>query len=54
MIELRWLEQETDKILQYRVQQQVTDYSAFPEVGGDFPKRKEWSKWMDVPMVTLK
>jgi hypothetical protein len=54
MFELRWLVRPgwdgPEKVLQYRTQKEVTDYSATTEKGS-FTKRMEWTEWEDVPTV---
>jgi len=54
MYELRYLVQngrsENDKVLQYRTQFEVTDYST-TTLNGSFTKKREWTEWQDVPVV---
>ena len=54
MYELRYLvrngRSENDKVLQYRTQLAVTDYST-TTLNGSFTKKREWTDWQDVPTV---
>ena len=54
MYELRYLvrngSSENDKVLQYRTQFEVTDYST-TTLNGSFTKKREWTEWQDVPTV---
>ena len=54
MFELRYLVQNgwdgPEKVLQYRTQIEVTDYSG-TTVKGSFTTKKEWTEWQDVPIV---
>jgi hypothetical protein len=54
MYELRYLVRSgwdgPEKVLQYRTQIEVTDYST-TTVAGSFPKKREWTEWHDVPVV---
>ena len=54
MYELRYLvrngRSENDKVLQYRTQLEVTDYST-TTLNGSFTKKREWTDWQDVPIV---
>lgn len=54
MYELRYLVQNnldgSEKVLQYRTQFEVTDYST-TTVQGSFTKKREWTEWQDVPTV---
>ena len=55
MFELRYLVQTgwdgPEKVLQYRTQIEVSDYSANNPRTGEFIKKKEWTEWRDVPIV---
>ena len=54
MYELRYLVQKdlngSEKVLQYRTQLEVTDYST-TTLNGSFTKKREWTDWQDVPTV---
>ena len=54
MYELRYLVRPgwdgPEKVLQYRTQLEVTDYSG-TTVNGSFTKKKEWTEWQDVLTV---
>jgi len=54
MYELRYLvrngRSESDKVLQYRTQLEVTDYST-TTLNGSFTKKLEYTEWQDVPTV---
>ena len=54
MFELRYLVQTgwdgPEKVLQYRTQIEVTDYST-TTIQGSFTKKREWTEWQDVPTV---
>ena len=54
MYELRYLVRKalvgSEKVLQYRVQLEVTDYST-TTIQGSFTKKREWTDWQDVPTV---
>ena len=54
MFELRYLVQtgldRPEKVLQYRTQIEVTDYST-TTTNGSFTKKREWTEWQDVPTV---
>jgi hypothetical protein len=54
MYELRYLVQKgldkSEKVLQYRTEREVTDYST-TTINGSFTRKKEWSDWRDVPTV---
>ena len=54
MYELRYLVRKalvgSEKVLQYRVQLEVTDYST-TTIQGSFTKKREWTEWQDVPTV---
>ena len=39
-----------EKVLQYRTQFEVTDYST-TTIQGSFTKKREWTDWQDVPTV---
>jgi hypothetical protein len=62
--ELRWLKvptnhvldgttivQNFENVLQYRTKVDVVDYSATSPTTHDYIRRKEWSPWIDVPVV---
>ena len=55
MYELRYLVRNgrdgSEKVLQYRTQIEVSDYSAKTTDTGSFLKKKEWTEWQDVPTV---
>jgi hypothetical protein len=55
MYELRYLVRPgwdgPEKVLQYRTQVEVSDYGSTNIKTGDFIKKKEWTKWQDVPTV---
>ena len=54
MYELRYLVRKgwdgPEKVLQYRTQLEVTDYSG-TTVNGSNTKKREWTEWQDVPTV---
>jgi hypothetical protein len=54
MYELRYLVRNgwdgPEKVLQYRTQFEVTDYST-TTIQGSFTKKREWTEWQDVPTV---
>jgi hypothetical protein len=54
MYELRYLVRKgwdgPEKVLQYRTQIEVTDYST-TTIQGSFTKKKEYTDWQDVPIV---
>ena len=54
MYELRYLVRKgldgSEKVLQYRTQFEVTDYST-TTIQGSFTKKREWTDWQDVPTV---
>jgi hypothetical protein len=54
MFELRYLVRSgwdgPEKVLQYRTQLEVTDYSG-TNVKGSFTKKSEYTEWQDVPIV---
>ena len=54
MYELRYLIRNSldgsEKVLQYRTQLEVTDYST-TTLNGSFTKKREWTEWQDVPTV---
>ena len=54
MYELRYLVRTSwdgpEKVLQYRTQFEVTDYSTTTDKGS-FTKKREWTEWKDVPVV---
>jgi len=54
MYELRYLVRKgwdgPEKVLQYRTQVEVTDYST-TTIQGSFTKKREWTDWQDVPTV---
>jgi hypothetical protein len=54
MYELRYLVRNgwdgPEKVLQYRTQFEVTDYST-TTIQGSFTKKREWTDWQDVPTV---
>ena len=54
MYELRYLVRNgldgPEKVLQYRTQLEVTDYST-TTIQGSFTKKREWTEWQDVPVV---
>ena len=54
MYELRYLVRTSwdgpEKVLQYRTQSEVTDYST-TTLNGSFTKKREWTEWQDVPIV---
>ena len=54
MYELRYLVRKaldgSEKVLQYRTQFEVTDYST-TTINGSFTKKREWTEWQDVPTV---
>jgi hypothetical protein len=54
MYELRYLVRNgldgPEKVLQYRTQIEVTDYSTTTSQGF-FTKKNEWTEWQDVPTV---
>ena len=54
MYELRYLVRNgwdgPEKVLQYRTQIEVSDYSSTNE-SGKYTKRMKWTEWRDVPEV---
>ena len=54
MYELRYLVRNgydgPEKVLQYRTQLEVTDYST-TTIQGSFTKKREWTEWQDVPIL---
>ena len=54
MYELRYLVRKgwdgPEKVLQYRTQREVTDYST-ATINGSFTKNRKWTEWQDVPTV---
>ena len=54
MYELRYLVRTSwdgpEKVLQYRTQFEVTDYST-TTIQGSFTKKREWTEWQDVQTV---
>jgi hypothetical protein len=54
MYELRYLVRNgwdgPEKVLQYRTQIEVSDYSGTTQ-NGSFTKKCEWTEWQDVPTV---
>jgi hypothetical protein len=54
MYELRYLVRTSwdgpEKVLQYRTQFEVTDYST-TTLNGSFTKKREWTEWQDVQTV---
>jgi hypothetical protein len=54
MYELRYLVRNgydgPEKVLQYRTQIEVTDYST-TTIQGSFTKKREYTEWQDVPTV---
>ena len=54
MYELRYLVRNgydgPEKVLQYRTQSEVTDYST-TTINGSFTKKREWTEWQDVQTV---
>jgi hypothetical protein len=54
MYELRYLVRTSwdgpEKVLQYRTQIEVTDYST-TTIQGSFTKKREYTEWQDVPTV---
>jgi len=54
MYELRYLVRKGlegfEKVLQYRTQFEVTDYST-TTIQGSFTKKREWTEWQNVPTV---
>jgi hypothetical protein len=54
MYELRYLVRKasdgSEKVLQYRTQIDVTDYST-TTLKGIFLNKKEWTEWQDVPTI---
>jgi len=54
MYELRYFVQTSldgpKKVLQYRTQIEVSDYSTTTSTGS-FTKKREWTEWQDVPIV---
>jgi len=49
--EMRWLTTGTEKVLQYRYQTEVTDYSAHHPTTGGFLKTPGWTEWQNVNEV---
>lgn len=54
MIEVRWFVRPgwdgPEKVLQYRQQQDVTNYSTV-RTNGEYLRETKWSDWKDVPTV---
>jgi hypothetical protein len=54
MYELRYIVRTSwdgpEKVLQYRTQFEVTDYST-TTIQGSFTKKREYTEWQDVPTV---
>ena len=54
MYELRYLVRKgldgPEKVLQYRTQLEVTDYST-TTLNGSFTKKSAWTDWQDVPTI---
>jgi len=54
MYELRYLVRSgwdgPEKVLQYRTQIEVTDYST-TTIQGSFTKKREYTEWQDVPTI---
>lgn len=48
-MELRWLVKANTRVLQYRQQRLVSQYSMFDDKTGDYIKLPEWGNWEDVP-----
>lgn len=49
MIELRWVVRNNEKILQYRMINDVIDYSVLPEPSNVIPiTKKVYGEWTDV------
>lgn len=55
MYELRYLVRNgwdgPEKVLQYRTQIEVSDYSAVNLRTSDYIRKLEWTEWRDVPVV---
>lgn len=55
MFELRYLVRPgwdgPEKVLQYRAQIEVSDYSVKNPRTGGFTNKLEWTEWRDVPIV---
>ena len=55
MYELRYLVRPgwdgPEKVLQYRTQREISDYSAVNPRTGDYVRKMEWTEWLDVPTV---
>ncbi len=55
MYELRYLVRSgwdgPEKVLQYRTQIEVSDYSAVNPRTSDYIRKLEWTEWRDVPVV---
>lgn len=55
MFELRYLVRPgwdgPEKVLQYRTEIEVADYSSTNPRTGDFIKKRKWTEWQDVPTV---
>jgi hypothetical protein len=49
-IELRWYIKDSEKVLQYRYQTKVLNYSFITDEI-TFPTVNSWSEWIDVPIV---
>ena len=58
MYELRYLVRNgwdgPEKVLQYRTQLEVTDYSVKTTETGSFIKNRKWTDWQDVPTINEK
>ena len=55
MYELRYLVRNgwdgPEKVLQYRTQVDVADYTSHAPKTGGYLTKKEWTEWQDVPIV---
>jgi hypothetical protein len=55
MYELRYIVRPSwdgpEKVLQYRTQIEVSDYSAVNPRTSDYIRKLEWTEWRDVPVV---
>ena len=49
--EMRWLTTNTEKVLQYRYETEITDYSAHHPSTGGFLRRQGWTEWVTVNEV---
>ena len=49
--EMRWLVTLNEKVLQYRSETEITDYSTQNPRTGGFLRRAGWTEWQTVPEI---